>query len=355
MSSFIVNQVKVLLSRARSRWYHHKQVNEASKIRDTIARCSGKSLSARDKKSCDEYAIEVLGHKHFAPWLYVYSLISGGFKEGWIPDNYYGAVVVPKLKGPYGSVSYLKPLNSAIFGSDVFPDLVAYVNGVFFDSNYDHVPTEEVKRILFRDHDRVIFKPDNSQQGSGIRIFDQKSFDISTVKQLGNGLFQKFIEQHYIFAEFTSSAVATIRLTSVLEDDGKVSIRAGYLRFGRGRETHVQSKSHIRVPLDLDTGSFYEVGYTTDWLETEVHPDNAIPFSGRSVPNFETCIRTVKSLHCKAPFARCVGWDLTVDSMGRVHVLEWNGDHNDIKFSEATQGPCFADLGWERLIAGQSR
>jgi hypothetical protein len=29
--------------------------------------------------------------------------------------------------------------------------------------------------------------------------------------------------------------------------------------------------------------------------------------------------------------------------------MEWNGTYNDIKFSEATQGPCFADLGWERL------
>jgi hypothetical protein len=31
-----------------------------------------------------------------------------------------------------------------------------------------------------------------------------------------------------------------------------------------------------------------------------------------------------------------------------VQVMEWNGFHNDIKFSEATQGPCFADLGFQK-------
>jgi hypothetical protein len=29
--------------------------------------------------------------------------------------------------------------------------------------------------------------------------------------------------------------------------------------------------------------------------------------------------------------------------------MEWNALHNDIKFSEATQGPCFTDLRWERF------
>lgn len=27
--------------------------------------------------------------------------------------------------------------------------------------------------------------------------------------------------------------------------------------------------------------------------------------------------------------------------------MEWNASHNDIKFSEATQGRCFADPRWD--------
>jgi hypothetical protein len=49
------------------------------------------------------------------------------------------------------------------------------------------------------------------------------------------------------------------------------------------------------------------------------------------------------------PFVRCIGWDLTVDDQGAVQILEWNGGHTGIKITEATQGPCFADLNWHLL------
>jgi len=38
-----------------------------------------------------------------------------------------------------------------------------------------------------------------------------------------------------------------------------------------------------------------------------------------------------------------------IDSSLPVQIMEWKGGHNGIKFSEATRGPCFADLGWEQL------
>lgn len=69
---------------------------------------------------------------------------------------------------------------------------------------------------------------------------------------------------------------------------------------------------------------------------------------------FKTCVLTVTKLHKKAPYARCIGWDVTVDGDENVRLLEWNPEHNGIKFSEATQGPCFADLGWERRGKGAS-
>ena len=48
------------------------------------------------------------------------------------------------------------------------------------------------------------------------------------------------------------------------------------------------------------------------------------------------------------PYVRAIGWDVSVDKNDDVHVMEWNGNHNDIKFSEATVGPCFLGLGWEK-------
>jgi len=344
----IKSSLKSVVKTAMRCRYHRIHAIQATRILKSIAR-HGTKLRDSDKKLCDEYAVDILGHKHFAPWLYVYTAISGEFKEGWIPDNYYGSIVVPKIKGDYGKVSSLKPLNAVIFQSGLFPDLLSYANGVFFDAQYRFVPIEEVASILFRYQDRVVFKLDNSLQGTGICLFTRDTFSIEKIQSLGNGLFQGFIEQHGLFAKFAKDSVATIRITTVFQDNGEVSVRACYLRLGDANDTHVQSKSHIRVPIDLETGAFSGVGYTPEWIEIKAHPTSKIEFAGHYIPSFRNCRDTVTELHKKVPYARCIGWDITVDYEDKVKLIEWNAEHNDIKFSEATQGPCFADLGWEQL------
>lgn len=328
--------------------YHRKHALQAMGILKGVEQ-QGPKLRQPDKSLCDAYAADVLGDKRFAPWLYVYTAISGAFKEGWIPDNYYGLVVVPELKGGYGHVSSLKPLNSVIFQSNSFPDLLSYANGVFFDADYRFVKVEDVEDILFREHERVVFKLDNSRQGKGVHVISRGGFSIETIKRLGGGLFQGFIEQHPLFNKFAQNSVATIRITTVYEGDGRVSVRCCYLRLGDENDTHVQSRSHIRVPIDLETGEFQKTGYTPGWRAIEAHPYSKVEFFSHVVPSFRNCLERVAQLHKKVPYARCIGWDVTVDREGEVKLMEWNAEHNDIKFSEATQGPCFSDLGWEKL------
>jgi hypothetical protein len=280
--------------------------------------------------------VEVLGHKRFAPWLYVYTAVSGRFKEGWMPENYYGSVVVPKLQGRYGRAADLRGLNAVMLRSDAFPDVLAYANGIFFDTAYRFVPPDAVKEHLFKEHERVVFKLDNSLQGRGIHFFTRESFSVEKVTRLGNGLFQRVIQPHRLFAKFAKRSVATLRITTVYKDSGEVSVRACHLRMGSGDETHVQSKTEIRVPINLESGSFHDIGYTAEYREIRVHPMSQAAFAGKVIPAFKACIRTVTELHQKAPYTRCIGWDVTVDEEEGVRLLEWNAEHNGIKFSEAT-------------------
>ena len=155
------------------------------------------------------------------------------------------------------------------------------------------IPAHELESVAFAQCDRVVFKLDGSRQGNGVYVFDRGNFDRETIKSLGNGVIQKFITQHRVFNAFASKPVATLRLT----------------------------------------------------------PDSGVRFSGVKIPAFAQCVATVLDLHQRIPFARCIGWDVTVDADENVQVMEWNGEHNDVKFSEATQGPCFSDLKWERLSA----
>lgn len=328
--------------------YHHHHRTVAKRILNAVEKVKG-PLSQTVVKQCDDYASDVFGNRHFAAWLYVYSAIAGCFKEGWVPDNYYGSVVVPKLKGVYGKVSCLKSLHSMIFSHDSFPDILSYANGLFLDTEYRVLPPNSIKEKLFLGREKVIFKLDSSEQGKGIFFFNRESFDLDAVYKLGNGLFQECIKQHEVFREFAKESVATLRMTTVIADDGIASLRACYLRLGTGADTHVQSQSNIRIPIDITSGAFNEVGFTPDWLEVDRHPTSKVKFHGKVVPRYEECLTLVTSLHRRVPYARCIGWDVTLNDEANVKIMEWNAEHNGIKFTEATQGPCFSDLHWERL------
>lgn len=300
-------------------------------------------------KLVDTYAREVFGDLLYAPWLRVYAAVSRTFKEGWIPDNYYGSVVVPNMKGWYGKISGLKTISRLIFDSDAFPDVAYFANGLFFTDENVAIPDHEVGNVVFRDSGRIVFKLDGSQQGRGVFIFDRATFDPHVIKALGNGVIQRFIVQHRSFNEFAAKSVATLRFTTVVDDRGGISVRACFLRLGRAEDTHIQTDREICVPVNLSTGELCPEGYLSNWIGIEAHPDSRVRFAGVRIPAFSKCVRTVLELHKKIPFARCVGWDVTVDVDENVQVMEWNGEHNDVKFSEATQGPCFSDLKWERL------
>lgn len=302
------------------------------------------NLDEKDRKLCDAYAVEALGSSGYAPWLYVYSAVAGGFREGWIPDNYYKQYVV--WPSSYTGMSSKRALGRHIFGDGYFPDLAYIVDGSLMSVTGATIKTRPAAEALFAESGQVIFKADSSLQGLGIRFFSKDAFDAEMLKSLGNGAIQKVIKQHPIFDDISRNALATIRLTTALDIEGTPTIRGSYLRLGRQADTHVKSASAIVVAFDSKTGELSAQGYAPDWNPTTAHPDSGAAFDGIKIPNIGACADLVLALHRKFPLVECLGWDLAVDQSGRPHVLEWNSGHNGIKFTEATQGPCFADLDW---------
>lgn len=336
--------LKRLNSRRKAHIYHSKSNKSAYRSLNYLEVERG-PLSPKLKERCDDYAVSVLKDIRYAPWLYVYSSVSGDFHEGWLPSNYWGYVVVPKIQGVHGGVSGLKSMNLTIFESDCFPDKMTFVNGLFCDRSKEVVNSHRVKDALFSLDDRVIFKPDNSRKGIGIKIFERDTID-EFFEAPANGVFQRFVDQDEGLASFFPSAVSTLRLNTAINEQGLPELRSAHLRFGTGTDTHVSDSTQIRVAVDLGTGALSDVGFTRKWAEVSLHPDSKLKFSGFMYPEFSKAVEVVCRLHERVPFVRCIGWDVCVDKSGRVNVLEWNGRQNGIQFPEATQGPCFLGLGW---------
>ncbi|WP_250536321.1 sugar-transfer associated ATP-grasp domain-containing protein [Caballeronia sp. AZ10_KS36] len=345
---YVASLVKISWKNLSQHRFHRKHAREAREVLRSIESRQGRT-NAGQLRLADAYARDVLGDACYAPWLHVYTALNGHFKEGWIPDNYYGWIVVPKMKGLYGQMSHLKPVSRLLFQDDAFPDLGYYVNGIFYTADHIAIHKSQVANFVFSTTDRIAFKLDHSMQGKGVFLMDRKDFDAERISQLGNGVLQRFIVQHATFDQFASKAVATVRLTTVVDDAGAISLRACFLRLGRSADTYIRPDSEVCVPVHLESGRLFSTGYLSDWTRVDAHPDSKIRFDGVTLPAFAKCVEKVMALHAKAPFARCVGWDLTVDIDENVLVMEWNAEHNDVKFSEATQGPCFTDLKWETL------
>lgn len=334
--------------RIQAAYYNHLSKKAAFQALRQIEKEKGR-LSESLLKTADAYAHDVLGGKVFAPWLYVYTAIAGGFKEGWIPDNYYHLMVIPKIQGDYGKISFLKPLNRKFFGGTISPDIAFFINGEWYDEHYLRIDRAELTAISFVENERVVYKADQSYQGKGIFIRIKDDFDVGELEKKGNGTLQRYIKQHTFFSDFHFNSVSSIRMTTIMNVSGECNLRAAYLRLGRANDTHVKSDSHVRVPIDLVSGELYDKGYLTNWQTIGRHPDSLIPFSKKIIPEYQSCIQMVLKLHSNFPMVKSIGWDITVDRNNRPVLMEWNGYGNDIKFSEATQGPCFKDLGWDGL------
>jgi hypothetical protein len=184
-------------------------------------------------------------------------------------------------------------------------------------------------------------------------LLENGGLSAERLKKLGNGVLQERLRQHAFFDAIVPGPVATVRFTSVFTG-ARAEVRAVYLRVGRAGEKVVGSATNLRIPVDRATGELGGRCYLPDWSSVENHPDTGFRFAGNRIPRFEECISTVQGLHARFPHVTSIGWDVCVPDDGRIRVMEWNGTHNDIKFSEATTGPCFADLGWENLWRGGS-
>lgn len=343
-----------VLYRLQEARFHRVHKRLAATALQQIEQTRGKTNRIWLQQS-EAYAREVLGWKGYAPWLTVYSALAGEFREGWVPDNYYGWVVAPRLQGSYGQSSALRRLALSYFGPGFFPDLAYQLNGLVYGANGETLDAPALLSILFTESEQVVFKQDHSYQGKGIHIFDRGSFKPENVGKLGNGVWQPFIAHHPVFDRLSPRATASLRITTVTDDAGIPTVRACYLRLGRAVDSHVQSATGIKVPVDRASGCLAPVGYLPDWRATERHPDTQALFYNIEIPGFANCLRQTLELHARVPFVRAIGWDLTIDREGQAAFLEWNGYQNDIKFSEATQGPCFTGLGWENLWSDKGR
>jgi len=348
ISNTIRRTGKRTIVRTRSYFNHRIYRYQAKTTFDNITLHKPR-VSSSVLRQCDEYAREVLGSKKHAPWLKAYTQFCGEFREGWIPNSYYSDYIVQQLKGEYGKLSNSKAVSRRLLGNTpLIPDLASSVNGLFHTSDGEPIVRAALADYLFAQCDKIVFKIDDSRQGRGVFVYDRSNFPANRT-QFSNGVFQSFIQQHEFFNQFSSNGVATIRLITVVDDGGVASCRSALVRIPRQADSHVKTASAIKVAIDMDSGTLFDSALMSNMSPLSHHPDSNHAFTAQTIPGFHKCMEACTALQAKMPFARTIGWDLAIGTDENPVIMEWNGVDHDLFFSEVMQGPCFADLGWEKL------
>lgn len=304
----------------------------------------GTSALSSHRKTCDDYAVKILGDAVFAPWLYLYTLAHGEFREGWIPGGYAQSIVYPRINGALGpSIGGARWLFDQLV-PEVAADTLGYrLNGQFVGG----VAFAGAREGLFAESDEIVFKADNSSEGRGVRRIRRDEASDALLSELPDGSFQRFIQQNEDFHRFTKASLATLRVVTVLNNEQHAECRGSYLRLGRANDDVIKASSALRVPVGHD-GRLREWGWLPDFTAVKHHPDSHTKFDGFLVPSFDAALELAVKIHeHKIPFAGLVGWDFAVDVGGAVRVIEANTREPAVTALESMLGPCFIGLGWE--------
>jgi hypothetical protein len=343
----IRNAAKKVRASLTSFFYHRDQKKEAMKALHVIQEYNSQKLTPKLRKIADEYSIDVFGSKRYSAWLYVYALVNGKFREGWIPNNFFGQWVRPRLNNGLMVVPDLKTFSNVVLRTEALPDVAYYIDGIFYNKEFSAVNINNLREKLSASNREVFVKKDHFGEGVGVTKIAIEELNEGNLQKIGNCVIQSSIKQHAFFEEIISGSVATVRIITVKGKSGRIDRRAAFLRLGRKDTAWVRAENSVRVAIVNQSGELDTFGYTPDWRRWLSHPDSGVSFEKRLIPKFKEAVEVCIGLHNKVPHFTMIGWDIAIRDNERIEVLEWNANIS-IKLSEATIGPCFLGLGWEK-------
>lgn len=224
------------------------------------------------------------------------------------------------------------------------PHVLCYIKDgqiIYVDPQYklDSSSSIEQKLSQLLSYNMDVFcKPSGGKKGNGsfkMRIQDSQIFIDGVQNSVDNViemllsddyLIQERICQHPELNKLCSTAVNTIRIQTIVREDGSILAFGAGLRMGReGSIVDNWSKGGVFVGIDMEKGALKDKGFLKPQYGTVsfCHPDTQVVFKDFIIPYYKEAERLVIEAH--KMFYRCysVGWDIAITEKGPV-IIEAN-------------------------------
>ena len=167
---------------------------------------------------------------------------------------------------------------------------------------------------------KLIAKPIDETCGRGILLLGESELAAPTplYHKLISGnqlLVEDYIVQHSEMTRLYAKSVNTIRLVTMLTDDG-AEIVFSCIRAGNGKYVDNLNSGGMSALVDINTGKISHPAADKDGIIYEKHPATGVEFAGFQIPHFEKAVEMAKNAAYVVPQVRLIGWDVAIDKDG---------------------------------------
>lgn len=197
---------------------------------------------------------------------------------------------------------------------------------------------EKVQGFMQQGNTKFVFKPNNSNRGKGIGVYDDVDEFCNMLKInsiMRGGVIESLIVQHKDLAEFNHSSVNTMRINTVNYGGGNVEVVWPCLRMGRqGSFVDNAGAGGVFAAVDSETGLVLGAADEKQHTYTE-HPDSHKQLIGYVIPQWQEACELACQAAQRLPEAGFIGWDLALTDKGWVVV---EGNHGPLIIWQIASG-----------------
>lgn len=327
----------------------NQNMNAQKRIDGYNKRYNVPKLTPKEDKEVREYFKSKGFYLRNTDWHAFYKDRSGEFHRSYIPRDFFKTKISPKFNQRVQWPALLdKNLYYRLFRGFNQPKRIAQnING-FYYINDKPVSLAKVIETIMANNELLIIKPTlESGAGKMVTAFtsngDRCSFRDLRIKDLltlygKDFIVQEFIKQSKGMSLLNPKSLNAVRVVSYFNDEGvhplSVNIKIG------SKDSYTDNYATGGILCGVDSyGKLRAKGYTKNGSIVN-HSTTGIELNGYAVPNYNSVVGMVQSMHLKVPYFKIISWDIGINQDDDPVLIEYN-TYNQGFEQQMCNGPLF--------------
>lgn len=297
-----------------------------------------KKLSPEQKRQIQDYYKSCIGQTVTTRWHQLFYTITGEFNYRYLPFDVFIEMYHRLSPWNYQKIIDDKNMYRQFLSEFNIPDrFVECSRGVFClpQNGNNQVSFEDVVLYCQNLGDCIIKPSRDSSAGIGVRLLSLKDgYDVKTGEDIRtilksykqNFLIEKKMEEMDSLCVLNPSSCNTIRVhTFRNRKEERVEFVSAHVRIGRsGSVVDNGSAGGIRSKVNSEGRLSKFACATKPQYAICDKTDSGVVIKDHIIDGFEKIVETAVSAHQRIPWFDLIGWDMLIDSEGRVVIIEFN-------------------------------